>query len=108
MDLRNTLLLAQILHSNGVLTVDQLNAALDADINVWIYRLSHHKSNQLNGDPIEGLATKGDLIELFKLKLAEWEASTLEELANKAYFKRIEELETKLVLDQDEFTRLLS
>lgn len=108
MDLRNTLLLAQILHSNGVLTVDQLKIALDADVNVWIYRLGHHKSNQLNGEPIEGIATKDDLVELFERELSEWEVSTLEELANKAYFKRIEELEAKISLNQEEFTRLLS
>ncbi|CAN3484644.1 hypothetical protein DICA0_F13872 [Diutina catenulata] len=107
MDTRNTLLFAQLLFSQSIDTPEQLGKLSDSERDALVYRVLHHKSVQLNGEPMEGL-TAETIGEVYQRMLEEWSVATTTALADAAYYKRIEELEGELDGCQKEFTEVLN
>lgn len=110
---RQVLLLAQLLHSSSISSLKKLKATNENKLQSIIQQWKLHKINGLDGATLNNtdttikLNTNNQLIELYGKLLRKYEASNTEELADAAYFKRIEELEDIIDKDKQLFTNIL-
>lgn len=111
---RQILLLAQLLHSDNINNVDKLTSLNENKIQNIIIQWKQHKINHLNSATINNkdstikLQTTVQLVELYKNLLKKYEVTNTEELANAAYFKRMNELEGIIEKDKQMFEDTLN
>ncbi|CAX45489.1 conserved hypothetical protein [Candida dubliniensis CD36] len=111
---RQVLLLAQLLHSDNINNVDKLTSLSENKIQNIITQWKQHKINHLNSATINNkdsaikLQTNAQLVELYKNLLKKYEVNNTEELANAAYFKRINELKDIIEKDKQIFEETLT
>lgn len=111
---RQILLLAQLLHSDNINNVDKLTSLNENKIQNIIIQWKQHKINHLNSATINNkdstikLQTTAQLVELYKNLLKKYEVTNTEELANAAYFKRMNELEGIIEKDKQMFEDTLN
>ena len=111
---RQVLLLAQLLHSDNINNVDKLTSLSENKIQNIITQWKQHKINHLNSATINNkdsaikLQTNAQLVELYKNLLKRYEVNNTEELANAAYFKRINELKDIIEKDKQIFEETLT
>lgn len=111
---KQILLLAQLLHSDNINNVDKLTSLNENKIQNIIIQWKQHKINHLNSATINNkdstikLQTTVQLVELYKNLLKKYEVTNTEELANAAYFKRMNELEGIIEKDKQMFEDTLN
>ncbi len=111
---KQILLLAQLLHSDNINNVDKLTSLNENKIQNIIIQWKQHKINHLNSATINNkdstikLQTTAQLVELYKNLLKKYEVTNTEELANAAYFKRMNELEGIIEKDKQMFEDTLN
>lgn len=105
-DNRQVLLFAQLLHINGISNRDKLVAANMNLINQIINSFINHKVMKLQNKSIK-LVKKSQLIDLYDNLLLKYSVNNTVELANSAFFLRIEELETLTQSIKTEFKQIL-
>lgn len=111
---RQVLLLAQLLHSSNITSLDKLKASNENKLQSLIQQWKLHKINGLNGTTLNNtdltikLNTNNQLIELYGKLLRKYKVANTEELADAVYFKRIEELEYIINEDKQLFSSTLN
>lgn len=111
---RQVLLLAQLLHSSNIASLDKLKASNENKLQSLIQQWKLHKINGLNGTTLNNtdltikLNTNNQLIELYGKLLSKYKVANTEELADVVYFKRIEELEYIINEDKQLFSSILN
>ncbi|KAK6459493.1 uncharacterized protein RJT20DRAFT_5063 [Scheffersomyces xylosifermentans] len=103
---RDILLLAQILHSHGVLDSERLSRAADSRIQTILAEWKNHKVVKLENTQIK-VNTRLQLQELYANLLKSYQVKDTTELANVAYYSRLEYLEKSLQEYKQEFQETL-
>ncbi|ODV80204.1 uncharacterized protein CANTADRAFT_49229 [Suhomyces tanzawaensis NRRL Y-17324] len=103
---RGVLVLAQLFHVNGITGPEKLKASPDKLVADIIRDWTGHVSFRLEEHDV-GLATRDELQKLYEGLLVRYKVETTVDLANSAYYQRIDELEADMVGHRAEFRKVL-
>lgn len=106
---RDLLLLAQILHKNGLFTKQSILEAtnLDEITEEWFTHKSSRLSRAMDSEDFSAKPTNEQLIKLYDNLISKYQAIDTTDLANKLYYGRIQELEDFINNSKVEFKRKL-
>lgn len=104
---RDVLLISQLLHINGIKNAKELDSASSDLIDTILTEWRDHYTVKLENKSIK-IRTKAQLKELFQKLLTRYQVDSTEELANSAYFARIDELESDISRYKNQFREVLN